>query len=122
MTTTRIILPAPPRALYPNKRNGRHWGETNAARSKYRRDCWYATLSQAGRACVVPDGDFPLLVTLGYEGKRPDADGALSAAKAGLDGVADALKVNDNRFEPVTISRRNIVTLGWQSPALIVEF
>ena len=39
------------------------------------------------------------------EVKLADRDNLLAACKAGLDGIAAALKVDDSRFEPLTIRR-----------------
>lgn len=113
----KIELPFPPASLSPNRKNGRHWGATHAAKVSYRETCWALAL-QAARGYVAPDGDIALKVTFVQPDKRHrDRDNLLAASKAALDGVAAALKVDDSRFEPVTVSR----VFGTKPGALIVE-
>jgi crossover junction endodeoxyribonuclease RusA len=50
--------------------------------------------------------------------RHRDADNCLAAAKAGLDGMADALGVNDRHFQPITIFR----IAGASKKLLIAEF
>jgi crossover junction endodeoxyribonuclease RusA len=50
--------------------------------------------------------------------RHRDADNCLAAAKAGLDGMADALGVNDRHFQPITIFR----IAGATEKLLIAEF
>lgn len=112
-----VTLPFPPAELSPNSKNGRHWGGTQAAKAKYRNDCWVLAL-QAARGFVAPAGDIPLRVTFVQPDKRRrDRDNLLAACKSGLDGLAAALKVDDSRFEPVTISR----VFGAKPGAVLVE-
>ena len=67
---------------------------------------------------MAPDGDIALKVTFVQPDRRHrDRDNLLAASKAALDGVAAALKVDDSRFEPVTVSR----VFGTKPGALIVE-
>jgi crossover junction endodeoxyribonuclease RusA len=49
--------------------------------------------------------------------RHRDADNCLAASKAGLDGVADALIVDDKRFQPITIYRVS----GEKPGSLIVQ-
>jgi hypothetical protein len=50
--------------------------------------------------------DFEMVITFFQPDKRKrDRDNLLSAAKPQLDGVADALGINDFHFNPVTIRR-----------------
>jgi crossover junction endodeoxyribonuclease RusA len=50
--------------------------------------------------------------------RHRDADNCLAAAKAGLDGMADALGVNDRHFQPITIYR----IAGPSQKRLVAEF
>ena len=104
----RIDLPFPPASLNPNNKSGRHWAETNAVKVGYRQTCWALTL-QAAPGYIAPEGDIALKLTFVQPPNRhrSDADNLLAAMKAGLDGVAAALKIDDSRFEPVTICRRH---------------
>lgn len=102
----RVELPFPPAELNPNRKNGKHWGTTHAAKASYRHTCWVLSLQACG-AFQAPDGDIALRVTFVQPDKRRrDRDNLLAACKSALDGFAAALKVDDSRFEPVTICRQ----------------
>lgn len=95
-----LTLPWPPRELSPNFRG--HWTVIAAAKRKYRTACWALTLEAAAGA-FISRGDSKLQVHLVFHApdrRHYDLDGLLSRMKSGLDGVADALKVNDKRFRP----------------------
>jgi Holliday junction resolvase RusA-like endonuclease len=49
--------------------------------------------------------------------RKRDADNCLAAAKGALDGLADAMMVNDQLFQPIMIYRK----LGTKPGKLIVE-
>lgn len=96
-----IILPWFDKSLSPNSRT--HWANKAAAVKVAR--------SWACRAATVAGYDQRTFA--GYDGRihvwidfyaktrnYPDHDNALSACKAYLDGIADALGVNDKRFVP----------------------
>jgi crossover junction endodeoxyribonuclease RusA len=101
-----IELPFPPAELNPNRKNGRHWGATHAVKEAYKRDCWALALAAFGTSRAMPAGDIPLSLTFVQPDKRRrDRDNLLASCKAALDGLAAALKVDDSRFEPVTIRR-----------------
>ncbi len=119
----RIELPFPPSGLSPNRKNGGHWGVTHRIKEKYKQDCWALTreaMNQGDDAEKMVFGSHAIPITLTYcqpDKRRRDADNLLAASKAGLDGVADALKVDDILFEPVIISR----TFGTKPGMLVVE-
>ncbi len=95
-----LILPWPPKELSPNARL--HWSKVAAAKRKYRTACWAMTL-EAETHFVPKKPDSKLRVHLLFiapDRRNYDLDGLLSRMKSGLDGVADALKVNDKRFRP----------------------
>ena len=98
---TEIRLPWPPAALSPNSRL--HWSRLAKAKKIYRRDCWIEALSQKAR--VPKDGKLRVDLTFYRPSRRAmDRDNLLARMKAGLDGVADALKTNDSRFDPISVS------------------
>lgn len=101
-----IILPYPASELMPNRKNGKHWGSTVKAKDNARDYAYYATLA-ALRTNNVPVGDtLPLIINfIAADKRKRDADNLLAASKSALDGIAKALKVDDSRFEPITISR-----------------
>ena len=96
-----IILPWPDKSLSPNARvhwsvkaahvkSARAWGHQAALAAGYSKETF---AEYAGRIHVWID----------YYAKTrnyPDTDNCLSASKAYLDGIADALGINDKRFVP----------------------
>jgi crossover junction endodeoxyribonuclease RusA len=96
----KLELPWPPKALSPNARHG-HWGSRSKPVARYRAYCRFATLGVTrGRQAM----DAPLRVELEFrppDRRERDEDNLLARMKSGLDGVADALGVNDKRFRVV---------------------
>lgn len=59
------------------------------------------TLAAGWRQANVPEGRLHIWIdAYPPDRRRRDADGLLSSLKAALDGVADALEVDDRRFVP----------------------
>lgn len=91
-----IILAWPPKELHPNKRI--HWGSKSKLTKAYRNAAGWATKASGDK--VEGEGSIHLYICFYPPDKRRrDLDGMLSSIKAGLDGVADALMVNDCRFQ-----------------------
>ena len=120
----QVQLPYPPFDLNPNKKNDVHWGKYNGIKEKYKRDCWITTLERVGTACIMPAGDIPLKLVFYYKATRPDTDNLLAAAKYGIDGMASALKINDNVFDPLIVTRLPVETSAFAAggPCLVAEF
>jgi len=94
-----IVLPWPDRVLSPNARI--HWATRAKAAKLARKDGYYrAMLSGYTKASFAGyDGKLHLWIDFFAKTKNyPDADNCLSSVKAYLDGIADALGVNDRRF------------------------
>jgi len=95
-----VVLPWPPKELSPNA--SLHWSKKAKKKKEYREVCWVLTLE--AKLEVTGDGKIPMEITFYPPDKRHrDADNMVAALKSGLDGVADALKVNDKRFLPTFI-------------------
>jgi len=95
-----IYLPWPPKELSPNATL--HWAKKAKYKKLYRQTCWALTLES--KVKVSTDGRIPMTVTFYPPDKRHrDADNMVASIKAGLDGVADALKVNDKQFWPMFV-------------------
>ncbi|MBD1601968.1 RusA family crossover junction endodeoxyribonuclease [Pseudomonas typographi] len=93
---TMLELPWPPAACSPNARS--HWRKKANAARKYRADCHLLALQAK---IAAPAGE--LLVVMEFvppDARRRDLDNLLSSCKALLDGIADALKVDDRNFIP----------------------
>lgn len=102
-----INLPWPPKELSPNARN--HWAVIARAKRIYRTECWAATKEVSNGIALIGNYKIPLEVTFYPPSKRHyDLDNCLASIKAGLDGIADALQVNDHRFA-LTVSMKEEV-------------
>lgn len=94
-----IVLPWPSRDLHPNARV--HWGRRSRAAKKARRDAHLIAKSAGWNHAEWPEGRLHVWID-GYpkDRRRRDADGLLSSLKPVLDGIADAMGVDDRRFVP----------------------
>lgn len=94
-----IILPWPDRKLHPNARV--HWAVKSKAAKAARHYAatmanlhgWHRVQWPEGRLHVWIDGYAP-------DKRRRDHDGFLSSLKSALDGIAQAIGVDDSRFIP----------------------
>jgi len=94
----RIKLPWPKPDLWPNSRASRF--EVARAKKAYRSGCgWEALQAMNGRGYAYHDRITLRLTFCPPDNRRRDMDNMLAAMKAGIDGVADALRVDDSRFD-----------------------
>jgi crossover junction endodeoxyribonuclease RusA len=105
-----FTLPWPNAKLNPNRSKGVHWAATSNLRKAARTGAWQLARVAASKSTwfdgVERTGAIPLTVTFIQPDRRArDRDNLLAALKPSLDGVADALGVNDAQFDPVTIRR-----------------
>ena len=113
MISLTITIPGTPSvALSPNARA--HWGKRSAVVRESKSDAYIATMG-----CLYGDGakrwDFSstdslwiVEVVIYWEKGRKtmDSDNAVAICKSLLDGVADALGVNDKRFRIQPVEQR----------------
>jgi crossover junction endodeoxyribonuclease RusA len=95
-----LQLPYPHKALWPNGRA--HWG-AKAKQVKDHRTWAFMAAKAASPTCFQSNGEripVRLIVSAKPKGPLPDKDNCLAAAKSYLDGIAEALGVNDNLFDP----------------------
>ena len=93
----RIILPWPPSALSPNGRT--HWRTHAKAKKSYRQACALQALAQGVTAGCMPVGRVRVSMTfVPPDKRRRDLDNLIAAMKSGLDGLSDALGVDDHKF------------------------
>ena len=104
----RVILPWPDKRLSPNARI--HWRAKAPVKMKARADATLATY--AALDCGVRDvrqrfaGEAPIAITITFhppDKRRRDRDNAQASLKHALDGIADALGVDDYRFRPTYV-------------------
>lgn len=102
--SVRIVLQWPDSRLMPNRKNGRHWGGTQAAKVRARQDGYFEAKAALGRTSIVLGDRLPVRITFVAPDRRQrDLDNLLACIKPQLDGIAQALGVDDSRFRPVTI-------------------
>ena len=99
-----IKLEWPDASLMPNRKNGRHWGGTQGAKVRARQEGYFAT-KQALAGSVFDGTDrTPVRVTFVSPDKRArDLDNLLASCKPHIDGIAQALGIDDKHFRPITI-------------------
>ena len=91
-----IVLPWPPVELSPNWRG--HWAAKSRAAKSYRAACYWIAKRDGKR--LEHDGRVHVLIEFVPPDRRSrDRDNMLASIKSGLDGVAEALGVNDSRFD-----------------------
>lgn len=99
----RIICDWPPNILSANSRA--HWSRATRPRRDYRYACW--ALALQARPIVPVSGDILVRIDMFPPTRaRHDDDNPLSRFKAGRDGIADALKVDDRRFRVTPVLHR----------------
>lgn len=90
-----MIASWPASVLSPNSRE--HWAKRARVKKEQRLE-WYA-LAMSERMRAPREGKIAVRLEFVAGDRRPrDADNLLASCKAGLDGLADALGVNDSRF------------------------
>jgi Holliday junction resolvase RusA-like endonuclease len=101
----KIELDFPPSELFPNRAKGTHWTKLHHVRGNYRQTSAWLAKHQL-KTWTHDGGDVHLKLTFVMPDKRfRDLDNCLAASKAALDGLSDALMVNDKFFHPITVSR-----------------
>ncbi len=100
-----LTLPWPPAACSPNARV--HWTRKRKAAKSYRAAC-HLLAKQAG--IKAPEGGALLkLEFVPPDRRRRDDDNLLAMFKAGRDGLADALGIDDNVFATqIRVSKETI--------------
>lgn len=111
-----VRLPFPDSSLFPNRKNGNHWTKAHAAKVAARDGAFYLT-KQAAKDFKPCDGAIPLSVMFCLpDGRHRDLDNMLAACKAQIDGIAQALGVDDKRFRPILLDAMQ----GTKPGALVV--
>lgn len=110
----RIELPWPDSSLMPNRKNGRHWTTVHHVKGAavvIGRSRTILAMRETGY--VPPVGKLPLQITFCAPDKRKrDLDNLLAAEKNFLDGISQALCIDDQHFEPITLKRGDVVKGG----------
>lgn len=92
----RIVCAWPPKELNPNRRI--HPAKRSPFAKPYLHDCWVLALE----AKLTAPAEGRIIVRLDFfppDRAHRDDDNAISSFKAGRDGIAKAMKVDDSRFK-----------------------
>lgn len=95
-----ITVGFPPKELNPNRAQGVHWGKLNKVKNRYRQEVWAQALADKLQAPATER----ILLRLHFyppntHRRKADDDNLVAAFKAGRDGLADALGIDDQRFK-----------------------
>jgi len=118
MTTAELFLPWPDRKLSPNGGHG-HWATKAKAKKKAKTDAYYLTLA-AGIGKIEAEAIAVQIAFFPPDRRGYDDDNLMARMKAALDGVSQAIGVDDSKFRIRKIIRGPIekagmvkVTLDW---------
>ena len=92
----KVTLDYPPASLSPNKRL--HWSKVSKAKAQYRKSCW-ADCKAAGWHKIDMAHVHVRITFHPPDKRRRDLDNMLSSFKAGIDGIVDAIGVDDSDWE-----------------------
>ncbi|HNT40043.1 MAG TPA: hypothetical protein PKO45_13085 [Rubrivivax sp.] len=93
-----LNLPWPPSGLNPNVRHA-HWSQLAGLKRRFRSACAMVAREQGARALQGPPAALAVhLLFVPPDRRRRDLDNCIASMKAGLDGLADVLGVDDSRW------------------------
>lgn len=99
-TSRTVTLPFPAKALWPNGRA--HWGEK--AREFRKHKGWAMVAMKAERPALV-SGRVSVALTVHPKTRNAiDPDNCVASLKAYADGIAQAMGVDDSRFDAPTVT------------------
>lgn len=91
-----VMLPWPDKVLSPNARV--HWSKKAEAAKGYRQLSNVLTRRAMGGAALQGQAAHLDIVFCPPTHTRRDLDNCLSSIKSGLDGIADAIRIDDSRW------------------------
>lgn len=98
-----ITLPWPPKELTPNFKRRKHWRVYRPHIAQYRADCAWLTRAWLIREKLAREKTGLKIASVTFyppDRRKRDDDGMIGAFKAGRDGIADVLRVDDHSFRP----------------------
>lgn len=99
-----IKLEWPDSRLMPNRKHGKHWSATHAAKN-YAKEYAYFDAKQAIGDWKAPD-DGKVAISVVFcppDRRRRDLDNLFASMKPQFDSIAKALGIDDSRFCPVLL-------------------
>jgi crossover junction endodeoxyribonuclease RusA len=101
-------IPYPPKELMPNKKNGSHWAKTKKIKDLAFNEAFTITKSKMKDFPISLNKQDKYKLTLTYyqsDKRHRDLDNLLASSKSQIDGIANALDIDDRQFQPITINR-----------------
>lgn len=99
-----ITLPWPDPALFPNAKGGKHWASFQAQKVRARQDGYFAAKQALGAHTITLSERTPVKATFVFPDRRNrDIEGCIGAIKHHIDGIAQALGIDDKLFRPWTL-------------------
>tara|TARA_R110000772_G_scaffold74113_20_gene161561 strand:- start:664 stop:1032 length:369 start_codon:yes stop_codon:yes gene_type:complete len=96
----KISLSWPPAPLSPNARL--HWSKVAKSKKAYRKSCWAETINQVDLDKInLPEAMVLTMTFIPPDKREYDRDNLTARMKAGIDGLADGLEIDDKRFTTV---------------------
>lgn len=97
-----VVLGWPPSDLSPNARL--HWAKLARAKKQYRQACHSVTKEQLKKYPKYSELPEILVLEMTFippDRRSYDRDNLVARMKSGIDGLSDALRINDKRFNTV---------------------
>jgi crossover junction endodeoxyribonuclease RusA len=104
-----IVLPWPDKVLSPNARS--HWSKKARAAKQYRAYC-YCVVKKSALAIPASNRLHLQISFCPPDRRQRDADNLLASIKSGIDGIADAIGIDDKNFVFQLILSDEIVKNG----------
>ena len=101
LRSIEVTLPWPPKEVFPNFRYSHHWRKSWPQVKCVKGTAFFWAKKAIGRQVVARDHMSRWQVHLDFyppDLRKRDEDGMIGAAKPSLDGIAEALHVDDSLF------------------------
>lgn len=95
--TLTLTLPWPPAQLSPNARHA-HWATLARLKRRYRSVCGLMAMAAGASRIGAPERLAVSMTFCPPDRRARDMDNCIAAMKAGLDGLADVIGVDDSRW------------------------
>ena len=102
----RIEAPWPDSRLSPNRANGRHWKSVRKLKDDYKAIGYLLARGKKATGNALTIEFYP------PDNRRRDADNMLSSAKHLIDGICQAIGIDDSSLNPVTVWKKEAVKGG----------
>lgn len=99
-----ITLPWLDSRLLPNRKNGMHWTATHKIKQEALKNAFLATKKEIWGKDIGNAKKSLKIVFYAPDKRKRDLDNLLAAMKPSIDGIAQALGIDDSLFRPITLN------------------